>query len=47
MIGDVCGKGIEAAALTGLARHTIRTASWAGNSPTDVLLAVHRAMADH
>ena len=26
-IGDVCGKGIEAAALTGLARHTLRTAA--------------------
>ena len=24
VIGDVCGKGVEAAALTGLARHTLR-----------------------
>lgn len=27
VIGDVCGKGVEAAALTGLARHTLRAAS--------------------
>jgi serine phosphatase RsbU (regulator of sigma subunit) len=47
VIGDVCGNGIEAAALTGLARHTIRTASRDGRSPADVLLAVHRAMTDH
>jgi serine phosphatase RsbU (regulator of sigma subunit) len=26
LIGDVCGKGIEAASLTALARHTLRTA---------------------
>jgi serine phosphatase RsbU (regulator of sigma subunit) len=47
VIGDVCGSGIQAAALTGLARHTIRTASRADESPASVLLAVHRAMKDH
>jgi serine phosphatase RsbU (regulator of sigma subunit) len=26
VIGDVCGKGVEAAAITGLARHTLRAA---------------------
>jgi serine phosphatase RsbU (regulator of sigma subunit) len=47
VIGDVCGSGIQAAALIGLARHTIRTASRAEESPAEVLLAVHRAMKDH
>lgn len=32
-IGDVCGKGVEAAALTGLARHTLRTATMRESSP--------------
>ena len=46
-IGDVCGKGIEAASLTGLARHTLRAAARQSNSPTDVLLSVHNALRDH
>ncbi|HVL98001.1 MAG TPA: SpoIIE family protein phosphatase [Egibacteraceae bacterium] len=36
-IGDVRGKGVEAAALTGLARHTIRCASLHSSSPRRVL----------
>ncbi len=46
-IGDVCGKGIEAAALTGLARHTLRGAARHSSSPTDVLQAVHEALHEH
>jgi serine phosphatase RsbU (regulator of sigma subunit) len=46
-IGDVCGKGIEAAALTGLARHTLRAAARNSSSPTDVLRAVHDALHQH
>ncbi|MGD9998864.1 MAG: PP2C family protein-serine/threonine phosphatase [Ilumatobacteraceae bacterium] len=46
-IGDVCGKGIEAAAITGLARHTIRAAARHLGSPSEVLSALHLAMADH
>ncbi|HEX3090249.1 MAG TPA: PP2C family protein-serine/threonine phosphatase [Ilumatobacteraceae bacterium] len=46
-IGDVCGKGIEAAALTGLARHTLRAAARNSSSPTDVLHAVHHALHEH
>lgn len=46
-IGDVCGKGIDAAAITGLVRHTIRAASRQSTSPVEVLEAVHRALADH
>jgi serine phosphatase RsbU (regulator of sigma subunit) len=46
VIGDVCGKGPEAAALTALARYTIRTASTPENSPSDVLLALDKSIAD-
>lgn len=46
-IGDVCGKGIEAAALTGLARHTLRAAARYSSSPVEVLQAVHQALRDH
>jgi serine phosphatase RsbU (regulator of sigma subunit) len=46
-IGDVCGKGIEAAALTGLARHTLRAAARHSSSPTAVLRAVHEALHEH
>jgi serine phosphatase RsbU (regulator of sigma subunit) len=47
VIGDVCGKGIGAAALTGLVRHTIRTAIRHIDAPVDVLHAVHEAMMEH
>lgn len=41
VIGDVCGKGPEAAALTSLARYTIRTASTPDRSPSSVLHTLH------
>ena len=41
-LGDVCGKGPEAAALTGLVRHTIRTAAVGGRPPSSVLELVNR-----
>jgi serine phosphatase RsbU (regulator of sigma subunit)/anti-sigma regulatory factor (Ser/Thr protein kinase) len=37
VVGDVCGTGAEAAAVTGLARHTIRALARAG-LPTDAIL---------
>lgn len=37
VIGDVCGKGPEAAALTALTRHTIRSAAAVERHPRDVL----------
>ncbi|HEY3486138.1 MAG TPA: PP2C family protein-serine/threonine phosphatase [Ilumatobacteraceae bacterium] len=46
VIGDVCGKGIEAAAITGLVRHTVRAAARATTSPAEVLLNVHQALSD-
>ena len=44
VIGDVCGKGPSAAALTGMARHTIAAAAWHGDDPTAVLTALDRSM---
>jgi serine phosphatase RsbU (regulator of sigma subunit) len=45
-IGDVCGKGAAAAALTALARHTVRTASiWLpDHRPAGVLWALNDAI---
>ncbi|MFL5766629.1 MAG: PAS domain S-box protein [Actinomycetota bacterium] len=37
LIGDVCGKGPEAAALMGVARHTVRTASMQEHRPSRIL----------
>jgi sigma-B regulation protein RsbU (phosphoserine phosphatase) len=44
VIGDVSGKGAEAAAVTALARHTIRTAFLTDAGPPEVLATLNRAM---
>jgi serine phosphatase RsbU (regulator of sigma subunit) len=44
VIGDVCGTGPDAAALTALARHTIRDSAWHGDPPVAVLDALNRAV---
>lgn len=44
LIGDVSGKGAEAAAVTALARHTLRTASLLVSSPAATLALLHRAL---
>ena len=44
MIGDVCGTGPGAAALTGLARHSIRDSAWHGDTPVEVLDSLNRAV---
>ena len=43
-IGDVCGKGAEAAAVTGLARHTIRLLGRDGRRVAEVLERLNRAI---
>jgi len=40
-IGDVCGKGQDAAAMTGAARHAIRALAHVKASPVDVLAAAN------
>jgi serine phosphatase RsbU (regulator of sigma subunit) len=44
VIGDVCGKGAEAAAVTALARYTIRTAAVRRRSPSAILRWLNDAM---
>jgi Stage II sporulation protein E (SpoIIE)/GAF domain len=46
VVGDVCGKGAEAAALTGFLRHTTVAHAGQGMSPAAVLTQVNRAMLD-
>ena len=43
LVGDVCGKGLEAAALTGLARHTLRAVANV-DQPSDALAELNRAL---
>jgi PAS domain S-box-containing protein len=43
-IGDVCGTGPTAAAVTGLVRHTIASAAWHGDEPVEVLAHLNRTM---
>jgi len=40
-VGDVCGKGQEAAAVTAAARHAIRALTHVKSSPVDVLAAAN------
>lgn len=44
LIGDVCGKGMEAASLTGLARYTVQGAAPFCAAPSDMLRAMHTAL---
>jgi serine phosphatase RsbU (regulator of sigma subunit) len=46
LIGDVCGKGPEAASVTALARHTLRAAAAFESRPSAVLELLHRALRD-
>jgi len=44
IVGDVCGKGAAAAALTGVARHTVRATAPARPAPAGVLETLNRVM---
>lgn len=46
MVGDVCGRGPDAAALTGLVRHSIRAAAVRDSSPVQVLSQANDAVID-
>ncbi|PJM92130.1 SpoIIE family protein phosphatase [Streptomyces sp. CB01373] len=43
-LGDVCGKGPAAAAVTGLVRHTLWAAAWQDPHPGHVLALLHHAL---
>lgn len=47
VIGDVCGKGPEAAALTSLARNTIRIAAMQARRPKRILSMLNGALLSH
>ncbi len=44
VVGDVTGKGVEAAAITAFARHTIRTAAMTTDRPSEILNILNRAL---
>ena len=44
VVGDVCGKGVEAAVLTGRVRQAVRTAALVDRSPAHVLDLVNRVL---
>jgi PAS domain S-box-containing protein len=44
VMGDVAGRGVEAAAVTVLARHTIRAAAMQQRAPSEVLAALNDAL---
>jgi GAF domain-containing protein len=46
MVGDVCGKGPEAAALVGAARHSTRALATQGLGPVPLLEALNRSLID-
>ncbi|MGH2685766.1 MAG: PP2C family protein-serine/threonine phosphatase, partial [Actinomycetota bacterium] len=44
VMGDVCGKGAEAASLTALARYTVRTAALTARKPSRILGTLNEAV---
>ena len=44
VLGDVCGKGVEAAAVTALARYTVRAAAMKARRPRQVLATLNEAI---
>ncbi|HUR87124.1 MAG TPA: PP2C family protein-serine/threonine phosphatase [Solirubrobacteraceae bacterium] len=46
-LGDVCGKGPEAAAITSLARYTMRTAAMLHEEPEEILVDLNAALLMH
>src|SRR5262245_4328228 len=46
-VGDVCGHGVEAAATTGLVRHTIRSSAMAGVMPSAILFRLNQMLLRH
>lgn len=46
VVGDVCGKGVEASVLTGKVRQAVRTAALVDRSPARILDLVNRVLVD-
>lgn len=47
VLGDVCGKGVEAAILTALSRYTLRAAAMQGTRPSDALVVLNEVLHKH
>ena len=47
VLGDVCGKGADAAVVSALVRYAVRGAAVQHRSPTAMFTAVNRALIDH
>jgi sigma-B regulation protein RsbU (phosphoserine phosphatase) len=47
VIGDVCGKGVDAAVVTALARHTLRAAAVRQPQPSSALEALNEVLLGH
>ncbi len=47
VLGDVQGKGVEAASLVGVARHTLRAAALTAGNPQRVLRLLNKALLTH
>jgi serine phosphatase RsbU (regulator of sigma subunit)/anti-sigma regulatory factor (Ser/Thr protein kinase) len=47
VLGDVCGQGVPAAALTSLVRYTVRAAARMWQSPAEILRFTNDAILDH
>ncbi|MDP2775847.1 MAG: SpoIIE family protein phosphatase, partial [Nocardioides sp.] len=47
VVGDVCGKGVEAAVVTALMRHTLRALAVSHDSPSDMLQRLNAVLNQH
>ncbi|MCD9199514.1 PP2C family protein-serine/threonine phosphatase [Aeromicrobium wangtongii] len=47
VVGDVCGKGVEAAVITSFVRHTLRALAVQWDDPSQILQALNTALLTH
>jgi sigma-B regulation protein RsbU (phosphoserine phosphatase) len=47
VLGDVSGKGVDAAVVTTLVRHTVRALAVGATSPSEILAGLNRVLLDH
>lgn len=47
VLGDVCGKGVDAAVVTALARYTVRAASVRSSLPSEALVTLNEVLLRH
>ncbi|MET0928221.1 MAG: SpoIIE family protein phosphatase [Aeromicrobium sp.] len=47
VVGDVCGKGVEAAAVTSFVRHSVRALAVQWDDPSQIIRALNAAMLAH